>query len=156
MVLKNTVRCMFKNAWCCCAMYIAMICAMTRSNIRHNWLYYAQSNSAKHVTCIVSCIRFSWYMFDHRHQIMKDPALLPWSWSLFCAKRLPRACATADVLSFFLCWSFCMASCIWSSHFSAITVNIRYLHFVLKVECMNDISLTGKWLVSDTGVSIIR
>ena len=38
----------------------------------------------------------------------------------------------------------------------AITVNTRYLHFVFKVECRNDISLTGKWLVSDTGVSIIR
>ena len=25
----------------------------------------------------------------------------------------------------------------------AITVNTRYLHFVLKVECRNDISLTG-------------
>ena len=37
-----------------------------------------------------------------------------------------------------------------------ITVNTRYLHFVLKVECRNDICLTGKWLVSDTGVSIIR
>ena len=38
----------------------------------------------------------------------------------------------------------------------AITVNTGYLHFVLKVECRNDISRTGKWLVSDTGVSIIR
>ena len=38
----------------------------------------------------------------------------------------------------------------------AFTVNTRYLHFVLKVECRNDISLTGKWLVSDTGISIIR
>ena len=38
----------------------------------------------------------------------------------------------------------------------AITVNTIYLHFVLKVECRNAISLTGKWLVLDTGVSIIR
>ena len=38
----------------------------------------------------------------------------------------------------------------------AITVNTGYLHLVLKGECRNDISLTGKWLVSDTGISIIR
>ena len=37
----------------------------------------------------------------------------------------------------------------------AITVNTGYLHFVLKVECRNDISLTGKWLISDTSVSIL-
>ena len=37
-----------------------------------------------------------------------------------------------------------------------IAVNTAYLHLILKGVCRNDISLTGKWLISDTTVSIIR
>ena len=90
-------------------------------------------------------------------EIRKDPLLSGLDHS-FVQKGCSGLARLKTCTVYFLCGSVCNWSRIWSSHFSHTHCKYRiqgYMHFILKVECRNDISLTGKWLISDTAVSII-